>query len=48
VAEVQGVRDWKTLSAQGTLPWLTMRWQIFINCALSANRTLVGSTLPLT
>ena len=27
--------------------WLTMRWQIFISCALSAKRTVAGSTLPL-
>ncbi len=28
--------------------WLTMRWQMFISCWLSRNRTLVSWILPLT
>ncbi len=28
--------------------WLTMRWQMFISCALSAKRTSVFCTLPPT
>ena len=28
--------------------WLTMRWQMFMSCALSRNRMLVSWILPLT
>ncbi len=34
------------LSSTRRPTWLTMRWQMFISCALSRKRTLVSWTLP--